>query len=172
MADTQRLYTFGNELMLLVGDKVLGWCTNNSFSMSMSTTEISTKDHGEAAAVIGNSYSWSVTTENLFSADADALRDACAKRKLVTVVFAKPGNYNDKGLQRAQAEGSTATGLPTDWDMSNSTYTFAQGSGYVTSLDVNAAAGENATFSATITGSGSLTNIEEDEGDNTQGGGN
>lgn len=150
-------YTHGNELMLFVGGQALAFATSHTFSMNQQTNEISTKDHGEAAAVLGNGYTWEATTENLFTSDAATLRDACANRTLVTVVLGTPANYNAKGLSTAQAEGAETTGLPSAW--SAPTTAFASGSGLVTSFTVNANAGENATYSATITGSGALTNI-------------
>lgn len=155
-------YTHGNALMLFIDGSAKAFATSHTFSMNQQTNEISTKDHGEAAAVLGNGYTWEVTTENLFTNDAESLRDACANRKLVSVVFGTPKNYNSKGLSTAQAEGADTSGLPSAWEAPSTA--FASGSGLVTSFTVNANAGENATYSATITGSGALTNISAPAG--------
>lgn len=165
-------YVHGNNLMLFLDGDALAFATSHTFSMNQQTSEISTKDHGEAAAVLGNGYTWEVTTENLYTtANAETIRDAVANRTLVSVVFGSPRNYSAKGLASAQAEGADTTGLPTEWEAPGSG--FAMGSGLITSFTVNANAGENATYSATITGSGALTNISAAEsGDNAQGGGN
>ena len=163
-------YVHGNNLMLFLDGEALAFATSHTFSMNQQTSEISTKDHGEAAAVLGNGYTWEVTTENLYTADnAATIRDAVANRTLVSVVFGSPSNYNAKGLASAQAEDADTTGLPESWTEPSAG--FAMGSGLITSFTVNANAGENATYSATITGSGALTNISDDSSDATPGNG-
>ena len=67
----------GDELMLFKNDQSLAFATAHTLTISGSTIDISSKDHGYwGASEIGN-ITWEITSENLYTdADYDALFSA------------------------------------------------------------------------------------------------
>lgn len=131
----------------------IGFATSHTFSKTLNTNEISTKDHGDYAAVLPQNITWEATTENLYSLGGyKKLNDAFKQHKQVTVYFGET-NYVDPG----EEVGIVADGISANsWTREG----FGEeGQAYITSLQVTAAAGENATMSATFTGTGALTEI-------------
>lgn len=143
----------GSMLMVFIGDNPIAFATSHSISFTTNTTEVSTKDHGLFPSTLAQSQTWEVSCENLASADSiNSLFDALNKAKnntTVTLKFGKPGNWDDKGIV-----GSN--GLATNWSPSSGDI-LAQGDALLTSLSINAPAGDNATLSATFTGVGAFT---------------
>lgn len=141
----------GSMLMLFIGSYPIAFATSHSISFTTNTSEVSTKDHGLYPSVIVNSQSWEVSAENLASADSInqlfTVLENTKNGQTVTLKFAKPGNWNDKGI--VGTEGQSA--LWTEGDI------IAQGEAYLTSMQLNAPAGDNATISATFTGVGAFT---------------
>lgn len=143
----------GSKLMVFIDDKPIAFATSHSLSITMNTTEISTKDHGDFPSVIGQSITWELTTENLYSDDGQkALWDAMKDMQRVTVKFAQASNYENatsqKGLPLEETDGG-------EWTP-DAQKVIASGKALITSLSVNAPAGDNATLSATFTGVGAL----------------
>ena len=150
----------GGHLMILLGTEgqsgtvtyePIAFATSHTFSKTLNTNEISTKDHGDYAAILPQNITWEATTENLYSLGGyKKLNDAFKQHTLVTVRFGET-NYADPGEE---------TGIVTD-EISANSWTPAgfgeEGPAYITSLQVTAAAGDNATMSATFTGAGALT---------------
>lgn len=139
----------GSKLMVFLNDEPIAFSTSSSLSLTMNTTEVSTKDHGDFPSTIGQSITWEITTENLYSGEAEGpLWNAMKTMQPVTVQFAPASNYSNTSAQQ---------GLLTD-DQSNWTAgtAIASGEALITSLSVNAPAGDNATMSATFTGVGAL----------------
>jgi len=140
----------GSKLMVFIGDAPIAFATSHSLSITMNTTEISTKDHGDFPSVIGQNITWELTTENLYSDDGQtALWNAMKTMQPVTVKFAPATNYNNATSQK---------GLPLETDGAEWTAgtAIASGQALITSLSVNAPSGDNATLSATFTGVGAL----------------
>lgn len=152
----------GNSLMLFVGGDALAYATSHTFSMNLETNQISTKDHGESPATIGQSVTWEITTENLYTTqDANKLRDAMISKQDVIVVFGRPTGYDTKGTDESISEGGkglegVGAGNISTW-APNASDMFAAGRAKITSLSINANAGENATYSATLQGSGAFS---------------
>lgn len=150
----------GSKLMVFIGaagsEQAVAFATSHSLSLTLNTSEVSTKDHGDSPAVVPQSISWEMTTENLYSDSGKAaLYDAMITMKPVRVAFVSSSYANDtaeKGIVGVQgAQGWSAE------------ETIASGSAYITSLSVNAPAGDNATLSATFTGNGALEQFDDND---------
>ena len=134
----------GDELMLFKNDQSLAFATAHTLTISGSTIDISSKDHGYwGASEIGN-ITWEITSENLYTdADYDALFSAMINKEKVTVKFGHASAYDVNGLGELSYWSPASTGLYT-------------GEAFITSLTANANTGENATFSVTLSGAGAL----------------
>ena len=134
----------GDELMLFKNDQSLAFATAHTLTISGSTIDISSKDHGYwGASEIGN-ITWEITSENLYTdADYDALFSAMINKEKVTVKFGHASSYDVNGLGELSYWSPASTGLYT-------------GEAFITSLTANANTGENATFSVTLSGAGAL----------------
>ena len=146
----------GDELMLFNSNQeAFAWATNHTLTLSTSTQEVSTKDHGVWNATNVTKISWEITTENLTSIeDYNALYDMMTNREPVTVYFGLVGNYDENGLVRA---GGTVQAWQLDSTVEDDTYiNYRKGNAVITNLQLNAPTGENSTFSATFTGVGPL----------------
>lgn len=143
----------GSALQITVGNSgVLGFATSHSLSITVNTTEVSSKDHGDYPGIVKQNTTWEVTCENLFCGQNwDELQALLDDDTPVTVSFVPVSNYNSKGIVQPETGDSVQ---PTAWTPGSP---IATGQAYITSFSVNAAAGDNATISATFTGAGPLT---------------
>lgn len=147
----------GSHLMILIDNdgtlEPIAFATSHTFSKQLNTQEISCKDFGDVAAVLPQNYSWTMQTDNLYSINGyKALNDAFKNMTKVIVYFGET-NYRQTSAQDSIVDVDGAE----DWAKEG----FGeQGYAYITALDVTASAGENATFSATFTGTGTLTEID------------
>lgn len=140
----------GNKLMVFLNDAPIAFATSHSLSITVNTSEVSTKDHGDFPSVIGNNITWEITTENLYSDNAEsALWAAMKTMQPVTVKFAPASNYNNATSQK----GIVGVEIAEEWAAGTA---IASGKALITSLSVNAPSGDNATLSATFTGVGEL----------------
>ena len=140
----------GSKLMVFLGGSPIAFATSHSLSITVNTTEVSTKDHGDFPSVIGNNITWEITTENLYSDTGEsALWNAMKTMQPVTVSFAPASNYSNTTAQQGIVGVQGAQG----WTAGTA---IASGKALITSLSVNAPAGDNATLSATFTGVGEL----------------
>lgn len=151
----------GSHLMVLIDVvengistlKPIAFSTSHTLSKQLNTTEINCKDYGDAAAIVPQNYSWTMQTDNLYSIDGyEVINTIFNNKEKVTVYFGET-NYNNAGQESIVDK---ADSNPTEWEKEG----FGeQGYAYITALDVTASAGENATFSATFTGTGTLEAI-------------
>ena len=151
----------GSDLMLFVKNtngtvKSLAFATSHSFNISSETSDISTKDHGFWGAKEITRITWQITTDNLYTVDTfNNLYDRMISRQPIEVYFCLK--------TPTERQGTPATvNLPGDtYDSWTPTTTTGEdgyyGKVYITSLDATAAAGDNATFSATFDGVGAIT---------------
>lgn len=151
----------GSDLMLFVKNtngtvKSLAFATSHSFNISSETSDISTKDHGFWGAKEITRITWQITTDNLYTVDTfNNLYDRMISRQPIEVYFCLK--------TPTERQGTPATvNLPGDtYDSWTPTTTTGEdgyyGKVYITSLDATAAAGDNATFSATFDGIGAIT---------------
>lgn len=140
----------GATLMVFLNGEAIAFATSHSFNKTLNTNEVSTKDHGDWTALIAGNISWEATTENLYSTNGwTAVNTAFKTKEPVTIAFGPTANYNN------------GNGI-VDPNGGENNYTPAQtgveyGKALITSLQVTAAAGDNATFTATFTGTGALS---------------
>ena len=143
----------GQELMLFQDGASIAFATSHALTITGNTTDISTKDHGFFSASTLTSVTWEISSENLYTDSAyNKLFDAMVnKREPITVIF---GHYsNDKALANAGIADSEVE----SWTApTGATTVYYTGKAYITSLTANAANGDNATFSITLSGVGKL----------------
>ena len=147
----------GSALQVTLGNggTILAFATSHALSITVNTTEVSTKDHGDYPGIIKQNTTWEVTCENLFCGrNWDELQAMLTGDTPVTVSFVPLSNTAaeiSKGIVQPE---SSETIEPTEWSAGTA---IAKGQAYITSLNVNSASGDNATISATFTGAGPLT---------------
>lgn len=139
----------GDELQLFISGQTgcPAWATNHTLTLSGSTQDISTKDHGVWNATSTTKISWELTGEYLANTvDYNYFYDAMIHRQKLDVRFALVKNYNENGL--------TSVGGPVPYWIAD--VKGWEGKCVVTNLQMNAPTGENATISITLTGVGPL----------------
>lgn len=152
----------GDDLMLFDAQgKSYAYATAHTLTITADTSDTSSKDHGVWKGNEVSKISWEITSENLFTEDAyDTLFDSMINRTAITCAF---------GLKKdGDADKTVADGDYTNWtpDYEGATPASAKakkvytGTAYITSLTANANTGENATFSITLTGTGSIKKAE------------
>lgn len=139
----------GDDLMLFNEQgKSLAFATNHTLSISADAVDTSSKDHGVWGANEVNKITWEITSENLYTEDSyDELLEKMLQRKAITVYFGTKAQ-NDPDKTVADGDYDAWTGAKG--------YT---GKVLITSLTANANSGENATYSATFTGTGKLSKV-------------
>lgn len=144
----------GRDLMLFVGGKSIAFATSHTLSISVDTTETTSKDSGgKWVSSEANKISWEMGTENLFSNDGegvtfDDLFDLLIKEQPITAVFTLEKDYANK-----------ADAVPVGGWVASTGGTYS-GNVIITSLEASAPNEDNATFSATFTGTGALTKVD------------
>ena len=150
----------GSHLMVFMEDgngdlQPIAFATSHTFSKQLNTQEISCKDFGDVAAVLPQNYSWTMQTDNLYSINGYQAVNNAFKNMTKVLVYFGESDYNQTQAQSSIVDVDGAQ----EWELSG----FGeQGYAYITALDVTASAGENATFSATFTGTGTLEEVEDD----------
>lgn len=155
MAGTTKIIQ-GGDLMLYLGGKSIAEATSHSLSITFENAETTTKDQGGYwKAYDYKSASWTITSENLMSDSTDGktfndLFDASISKTPLTVVFG--------GKTSAQA---SLTEVPTGgWTApSEDIYT---GTAIVTSLEISAQNGDNATFTISLQGTGEFSRVDSE----------
>ena len=131
----------------------IAFANSHTLSKTLNTKELASKDFGDASAVLPQNYSWTMQTDNLYSLNGyRQLNDIFRQMRRVKIYFGE-SSYKQYTPQNSIVDKNGAVDWMTDG--------FGEeGFAYITSLDVTATAGENATFTATFTGTGPLTEIE------------
>ena len=149
----------GSDLMLFVKQgnnvKSIAFATSHTFTISADTADISTKDHGFWSGKEITRINWNIQTDNLYTVDEfNGLYDMMIARQPIPVYFCLKTPTERAGVPpTVNLPGDTATTWhPTTATGEDGYY----GNVYITSLTANAAAGDNATFSATLDGIGAL----------------
>ena len=145
----------GSSLMVFMNGNAIAFATSHSFNKTLNTNEVSTKDHGDFAANIPGNITWEATTENLYSTCADgwdAINTAFNNKQEVQLAFGPATGY-DASVTTSE-EGIVDVDSATNWTPGTGC---EYGKALITSLQVTAAAGDNATFTATFTGTGKLS---------------
>lgn len=149
----------GDELMLFdANGESIALATSHTLSISADSAQINCKDGGIWSSGTVNQLSWTIDTDNLYStAEFDYLFGIMTARTPVDVYF---GLRSETGTGDVDTDGSDpATGSQKVWTKATTgTYT---GKAVITSLNVNAPSGDNATFTASFQGVGALTKETE-----------
>ena len=158
MAKTKQEIIEGSDLMLFVsgstGYKSIAFATNHTLNISSSVSDTSNKDTGGGlwSSTAVRQLSYTITTENLYSVGAyDQLYDAMIAKTPLKVCFAP------KDATQATAEGNAPASGWTPEAASSATH--YEGSAVITSLNVTAQNGDNATFTCELAGVGALTKV-------------
>lgn len=143
----------GGDLMLFLGGTSIAFSTSHKLSISAETVETSSKDNGgKWVAKAVRKLSWNMSTENLYSLDGagktyDDLFTMMTGRTEIDAIFTVEKDYATK------ADEVPAGGwIP----MTTGQY---KGKVVITSLELNAPNGDNATFTASFEGVGALTKV-------------
>lgn len=138
----------GDELMVFEDGRTLAYATAHTLTISGNSIDVSSKDHGFwGASEVGN-ITWEITSENLFTDKGyNELFDAMVNKTQLTLAFGFANDYNVNGFSGTNRVA---------WDL-DTAQNYYSGKAYVTSLTANANSGENATYSVTFSGWGSLT---------------
>ena len=144
----------GGDLMLFINNKSIGYATSHSLSISADTKETSTKDSGGKwqTSEVGI-ISWTASSENLYANEAQGMTysglfDAMVARTQIDAVFTLKDNSTNPETGKSD-EVPTGGWTP----KANSGY---QGKVIITSLELNAPNGENASFTVQFQGTGEL----------------
>ena len=140
----------GRDLMLFDNaGHSYAYATNHTFTVTAETTDISSKDHGIWGASEVSRYTWEITSENLYTTDAyNQFFDQMMIGSKMKVRFGLKTEQTD--LTKNVADGDVTLPYWTSRDV------FYEGDVIITSLAANAANGDNATFSITLTGTGAV----------------
>ena len=125
----------GKDLMLFVEAKALALATSCKLGLSAETIDTQSKDSGIWTEKDIKKLSWNASSDNLFSADADA---NSYDKLFALFIEHKPITLNFGVIANANSPGS---------------YT---GKAVITSLEANAPDGDKATFSISFEGTGPL----------------
>lgn len=136
----------GTDLMLFKEGKALAVATACKLTINANVLETSSKDSGCWVSKQAAKLSWTASSDNLFTvADYESLVDAMISRETVILQFSTVANAND------------CNGVPSGgWTPNSDGYT---GEAIITSIDMNAADNENATYSVSFEGVGALTAV-------------
>ena len=129
----------------------LAYATSHTLTLTGNTTDTSSKDHGWWTATSVGSLTWEITAECLYTySDFDLLFNKMIHNEKIHLIWSEVDNYDPNGL-------TTTGGNVQQWKYSQKYY-----SGYaiITSINANANTGENATYSVTFTGAGTLSKVE------------
>lgn len=157
----------GDDLMLFNGTtgKSYAYATAHTLTITADTADTSSKDHGVWTGNEVAKISWEITSENLYTSDGfDSLFNSMINRTAIPVIFGlkqkgeadktvADGDYANWTPDYTTAETTGAPNPPTEDTTNKDMY---MGSAYITSLTANANTGENATYSVTLTGTGSI----------------
>ena len=156
----------GDDLMLFNGTtgKSYAFATAHTLTITADTADTSSKDHGVWTGNEVAKISWEITSENLYTSEGfDSLFNDMINRKPIDVAF---GLKQQGAADKTVADGdytnwtpeykTDATGKPTAPETDTTTSKMYIGKVYITSLTANANTGENATYSVTLTGTGSI----------------
>lgn len=141
----------GGDLMVFVGGKSIAFATNHTLSLTAETSDTSHKDvKGTWKTSTVKMFSWEVTSENLYADEGngltyDDLFDKMVEKDELTLIFS-----NNTGTL-TEASGSAEGGWASD-----ASKNYYCGKAIITSLEVNAQNGDNATFTVTFSGQGEL----------------
>lgn len=128
------------------------FATEHTFSMNIESIEIATKSNGDFSAILPQRITWTMSSNNLMSDDAQqAYMKWASGMKEVTVKFAEVQNYAK--YDSGSAEKGIVDNNHAEWELGR---VLAQGKAIIESLEISASAGDNATLSISLRGTSDL----------------
>ena len=138
----------GNELQLFINNNAPCWATSHTLTLGTESSSVNTKDHGLYQSNNVTALTWELSGEFLYSTtDVDMFIDMQIAAQPVDIAFSKVSNFDTAGLIRA---GGTVAA----WQQSPMRL---KGKAIISNITANAAAGDNATYTVTFTGTSSLS---------------
>lgn len=133
----------------------VAFATEHSFSINIETVDISTKSHGDFAATLPQRITWTCSASNLVCDDGllNYYQKTIGMSK-VHVKFAYISNYAGYEDPSGAEKGIVGEDNEKTWTVGA---TIAEGDALITSLEINASAGDNGTCTIQLQGMGSLT---------------
>lgn len=133
----------GSDLMLFKSGKALAVATSCKLTISANAMDTSSKDSGKWTAKKAGKLSWNCSSDNLFvMTDYKSLVDAMISREEVDLQFSTTD----------AEDGAPTNGFTPNGDG-------YRGKAIITSIDMNAPDGENATYTVSFEGTGALTEV-------------
>ena len=146
----------GTDLMVFIGEKSIAYATNHTLSISAETQETSTKTKDNTGGAWSTSkvtnFSWTITSENLYSTDKNKgqtynyLFDTMKTGTPVDIKF----SVKSESAIDVPEGGWTPVSAATTNDIFS-------GQVIITSLELNAPDGDNASYTVELKGVGELT---------------
>lgn len=150
----------GDELMLFdANGESIALATSHTLSISADAAQINCKDGGIWQSSTVNQINWTIDTDNLYSVvEFDKLFTIMTARTPVDVYFGLKGQT---GTGDVDTDGVAPQSGATQKVWTKATTGCYKGKAVLTSLNVNAATGDNATFTASFQGTGALVKETE-----------
>lgn len=162
----------GDDLMIFdASGRSIAFATSHTLTLTADSQEISCKDSGVWKDNFITKMSWEVSSENLYSEDGyKDLFDKMVEGKAIQIYFGKADatKYAKKSSDswsddNALTDKSYGINSPEEAWTVKGQYAYV-GKAVISSLTLNAASGDNATYSATFTGTGKLQVVESATG--------
>lgn len=139
----------GDELMVFKDGKSISLATSHTVNVSADTADVTTKDHGKYGSKEVNKINWEISSENLVEdgGNYDDMMDIMLAGTAIDVVFARKAETDESK--------TVADGDYDNWTPAQSKRWYS-GKVILTTLNLNAPSGDNASFSATFSGVGAI----------------
>ena len=136
-----------NMMLFKPNGESYAYCISNRLVISTTTSNISTKDHGQWNALSSDKYNWTVSSEYLTTDEFDTLFNAMITNELVLVKF---GEKIEDDPDKTVADGDYQA-----WHL-NGQKTYFQGYAVITNIEETATNSEIAQFTIEMQGIGKL----------------
>lgn len=136
-----------NMMLFKPNGESYAYCISNRLVISTTTSNISTKDHGQWNALSADKYNWTVSSEYLTTDEFDTLFNAMITNELVLVKF---GEKIEDDPDKTVADGDYEA-----WHL-NGAKTYYQGYAVITNIEQTATNSEIAQFTIEMQGIGKL----------------
>lgn len=140
----------GDEIMIFYQGKSIAFATSHTLSLSTNMVDIASKDHGDYGASYPGKRTWEIQTSNLYTEDqVDLLFGLWQNGTQVDIIWGKASDYTSAGIADGLSEDDASS-------YAAPTTNYLTGKAIISSLNLTAQTGENATFDATFTGVGKI----------------
>ena len=145
--DTSRIIK-GDDLMVFLKNKSIAFATNHTITLNSNLAEITCKDGNGWSTGIAGSKSWEATSENLYCSDPNG-DDNTAYNMLPLFINSTPIDLKFAVKNTSSTSPSTSYFSPNEVASGSQ---MLSGQAIITSFNINANSGDNATMSVTFKG--------------------